>query len=276
VRNQLHELVQTSAAYLRQRLGGRQPSVGFVLGSGLDGFAARARDPIRVRYTEIPNFTAPAVAGHPGELTAGTIEGVSVAILAGRIHSYEGHSLDVVTFPVRVLAALGVETLVLTNSSGGINPAFRAGDLMVIDDHINLMGENPLCGPNDKRLGPRFPDLTDLYAAEVRAILDRVAARANVEVRHGVYAAVNGPSYETPAEVRALGMLGADAVGMSTVPEAIVARHSGLRVAGISCITNAAAGLSGGSLSHRNVIFMASQAAGRLETLLAGLCGELA
>jgi purine-nucleoside phosphorylase len=275
MRYQLHELVQASAAFLRPRLGGRQPRVGVVLGSALGSFAARVEDATRVLYRDVPHFTAPMVAGHLGELVLGAVEGTQVAVLAGRIHYYEGHTLDEVTFPVRVLAALGVETLVLTNASGGVNPEFNAGDLMVIDDHLNLMGANPLRGPNDKRLGPRFPDLTDLYEPELRTVLDRAAAAAGFELRHGVYAAVAGPSYETPAEVRALRALGADAVGMSTVPEAVVARHSGLRVAGVSCITNAAAGLAGGSLSHRNVMFVASQAADRLEALLAGFCRDL-
>jgi purine-nucleoside phosphorylase len=229
------------------------PQVGVVLGSGLGEFADAVSEPTSFAYADIPQFKSAGVAGHAGRLVLGRIGPVSVAVLQGRIHYYEGHEIGDVVFPVRALAALGVRSIVLTNAAGGINPAFRPGDFMVIRDHINLMGINPLRGANDGRLGPRFPDMSAVYDPAFQDILVAALGETGLPARRGVYLALGGPSYETPAEIRMFATLGADAVGMSTVPEALCARHMGLRVAGISCITNLAAGISAQPLSHHDV-----------------------
>lgn len=229
------------------------PRVGVVLGSGLGKFADSIGSAIALAYADIPHFKAAGVAGHAGRLVLGKVGPVSVAVLKGRIHYYEGHDIGDVVFPVRVLAKLGIQSLLLTNAAGGINPEFRPGDLMVIRDHINMMGINPLRGVNDERLGPRFPDMSAAYDPAFQEFIAAALGEIGRPVRRGIYLALNGPSYETPAEIRMFAALGADAVGMSTVPEAICARHMGLRVAGISCITNLAAGLSAQPLSHQEV-----------------------
>jgi len=229
------------------------PRVGVVLGSGLGKFADSIGSAIVIAYADIPHFKAAGVAGHAGRLVLGKVGPVSVAVLQGRIHYYEGHDIGDVVFPVRVLAKLGIQSLLLTNAAGGINREFRPGDLMVIRDHINLMGLNPLRGANDERLGPRFPDMSAVYDPAFQDIIAAALGEIGRPARRGVYLALSGPSYETPAEIRMLATLGADAVGMSTVPEAICARHMGLRVAGISCISNLAAGLSAQPLSHQEV-----------------------
>lgn len=239
-----------------------------VLGSGLGAFADRLDQAERVPYTEIPHWPAATVVGHAGTLVRGTSAGRPVLTLAGRAHFYEGHDLGTVTFATRVLGRLGVKTLVLTNAAGGIDTTFTPGTLMVIDDHINLMGSNPLVGPNDDRFGVRFPDMTDVYAPRLRAIADQAAGAAGVGVRHGVYVGLHGPSYETPAEIRYLRTIGADAVGMSTVPEAIVARHMGLEVLGISCITNPAAGVLPEPLHHDEVVEVARRVSASFMGLL--------
>jgi purine-nucleoside phosphorylase len=269
-------MADEAAGAIAARLGGLRPRLGIVLGSAFGEFAARPERAVRVGYGDVPHFRRPTVDGHAGVVVGGSVEGLDVVVLAGRMHCYEGYSAAQVALPVRALARLGVEAVVLTNAAGGINRAFEVGDVMVIEDHVNLLGDNPLRGPNDARFGPRFPDLTTVYDADLRAALDRAAAAAAIRLRRGVYASVPGPSYETPAEVRMLGLLGVDAVGMSTVPEAIAARHCGLRVGGVSCITNAAAGLSGGPLVHEDVMDEAAKAAGKFATLLEGLCRELA
>ena len=271
----LYSYVTTAAATLRQRIDERQPRVAIVLGSALGGFAARCTDAISVAYSEVPHMRTPTAAGHAGRIVSGRVEELDVLVLAGRLHYYEGYTLEEVTFPIRILAALGVEALVLTNAAGGVDPAFAAGDLMVIEDHLNLTGVNPLRGPNDDRLGTRFPDMTDLYDPDLCETILDVGAELGIPLWRGVYAGVAGPSYETPAEVRMLAGLGASAVGMSTVPEAIVARHAGLRLAGISCITNPAAGLSGSALTHTEVMTIAERSAGTFDALLAGLCRRL-
>jgi purine-nucleoside phosphorylase len=267
-------IAEEAAEWIAARIDGRKPRLGIVLGSAFGAFADRPADAVKLDYGEVPHFRKPTVDGHAGTLVVGTIEGLEVAVLGGRTHCYEGYSAAQVAIPVRTLARLGVEAVVLTNAAGGVNTSFEVGDLMVIDDHINLLGDNPLRGTNEARFGPRFPDLTFTYDAEFCATFDRVAASAAIPLRHGVYASVLGPSYETPAEVRMLAALGVDAVGMSTVPEAIAARHCGLRVAGVSCITNAAAGLSGAPLVHEDVMEQASNAAGAFAVLLEGLCRE--
>ena len=230
------------------------PDVAIVLGSGLGSFASSLGSAVSIPYADIPNWPVSNVVGHEGRLVIGEIAGRCVAALSGRAHFYEGHDLRTVTFATRVLGMLGVKTLVLTNAAGGINTAFSPGDLMVIDDHINLLGSNPLVGPNDERFGVRFPDLTHVYSRRLRRLADDTAAAQGIALRHGVYAACHGPSYETPAEVRYLRLIGADAVGMSTVPEAIVARHMGIEVLGISCITNFAAGVLPQPLDHAEVL----------------------
>jgi purine-nucleoside phosphorylase len=230
-----------------------RPTIGAVLGSGLGAFADALQDSVAVPFDEIPHFPASTVEGHAGALVVGSIEGVPLAVLKGRVHFYEGRSLEDVVFPVRVLGRLGVRTLCLTNAAGAINQAFQAGELMVLSDHINLLG-NPLVGPNEAELGPRFPDMSEAYDPELRRIAARAGAAAGVTTHEGVYIAVTGPSYETPAEIRMARTLGADAVGMSTVPEVIAARHMGMRVLALSCLTNLAAGVSKQPLDHRDVL----------------------
>ncbi len=251
--------VEQAAATLRQRLGA-VPDVAIVLGSGLGGVADRLHAPVVVPYDALPGWPRPGVAGHAGRLVTGDLAGRRVLVLSGRVHLYEGRSPDEATFATRVLAHAGVRCLILTNAAGGINAAFRPGTLMVIDDHINLMGTNPLMGPNDARFGARFPDMSEVYSRRLRAIADEASRTCGVPVAHGVYIAVSGPSYETPAEIRAFRTLGADAVGMSTVPEAIVARHMEVEVLAISCIANAAAGMEAVTLSEQDVLDAATRA----------------
>lgn len=259
--------VEEAAAFLRGRLPA-VPPVAVVLGSGLGAFAGRLEAATQVPYADIPHWPPATVIGHAGTLVSGSAGGRPVLTLGGRAHFYEGHDLRAVTFATRVLGRLGVRTIVLTNAAGGINTSFTPGTLMVIDDHINLMGSNPLIGPNDDRFGVRFPDMTAVYAPHLRAAADRAAADSGVAVRHGVYAGLHGPSYETPAEIRFLRTIGADAVGMSTVPEAIVARHMGLDVLGISCITNPAAGVLPEPLHHDEVMEVARRVSGQFTALL--------
>ena len=269
-----YDRVQEAAEAVRSRVRD-VPSIAVVLGSGLGDFAATLADPVSTPYGQLPNWPAVRVAGHEGRLVVGTVQRRTVAALAGRSHAYEGHDLGTVTFAVRVLGCLGVKTLILTNAAGGINTAFARGDVMVIDDHINLTGLNPLVGRNEDRFGPRFPDMTRVYASRLRAAADQAGATLEMQLPHGVYAALTGPSYETPAEIRYLRAIGADAVGMSTVPEAIAARHMGLEVLGISCITNMAAGVLPGPLSHEEVLETMRRARGRFMALLEGIIGRI-
>jgi purine-nucleoside phosphorylase len=259
---------RAAAASLGDRFEGRRPRLAVQLGSGLGAFADRLGDTVRVDFTDVPHHREPTTPGHAGVYVAGEVAGIAVVVSAGRLHGYEGYAPDDVTFPVRVLAALGVETLVLTNAAGGVDPSFAPGDLMLVEDHLNLTGANPLRGPNDDRLGPRFPDMTEVYDAGLRGDLEHAAIDVGIVLRRGVYAGVAGPSYETPAEIRMLRALGAHAVGMSTVHEAIVARHGGLRLACISCITNAAAGLAGSPLTHTEVTNTAERSSEALSLLL--------
>jgi purine-nucleoside phosphorylase len=269
-----YDAVMEAAGWIRAR-GAAAPAAAVVLGSGLGGFADRVQDAEILEYADIPHWPIPRAVGHAGRLVLGTLRGRAVAVLAGRVHFYEGYDLRAVTFAVRVLAALGVRTLILTNAAGGINLGFGEGGLMVIDDHLNFLGSNPLVGPNDERLGPRFPDMTHVYSPRLRELADRAGEAAGVPLRHGVYAAVHGPSYETPAEIRWLRTAGADAVGMSTVPEAIVARHMGVEVLGISCIANMAAGIHPGALDHQDVLAAARRVADQLTGLLEEILGRL-
>ena len=250
------------------------PIAAIVLGSGLGEFANRLADAVSLRYSDLPHWPVSRVVGHEGRLVVGRIghsNGKRAVVLSGRSHLYEGHSAQTVTFGVRVLGLLGVKTIVLTNATGGVNTTFSEGALMVIDDHINLMGANPLAGPNDDRFGPRFPDMTEVYSLDLRGVADRAARANNLRLAHGVYAALLGPSYETPAEIRYLRAIGADAVGMSTVPEAIAARHMGMKVLGISCITNMAAGVLPGPLNHEDVLATTRRVRGQFMALLEGI-----
>jgi len=267
-----YDEVAAAATFLRSRLG-VVPEVAIVLGSGLGEFADRVADATVIPYGEIPNWPPSAVVGHAGKLVAGNVSGKKVAVLAGRAHFYEGHDLRVATFAIRVLGLLGVKTLLLTNAAGGINTSFESGALMVIDDHINLFGTNPLMGPNEDRFGPRFPDMTEAYSRRLRAVADQAAAGSGVKVAHGIYAALHGPSYETPAEIRYLRSIGADAVGMSTAPETIVARHMGIEVLAISCITNMAAGVLDQPLNHAEVMATAARVKDQFIGLLEGVIG---
>lgn len=251
------------------------PDVAIVLGSGLGDFATTLADAVTMPYDSLPHWPASRVIGHEGKLVVGRAAGRTVAALAGRCHAYEGHDLRTVTFAVRALGLLGVRTLILTNAAGGVNTGFAQGALMVIDDHINLIGDNPLAGPNDDRFGARFPDMSQVYSARLRGIADTAAATLGIALSHGVYVALLGPSYETPAEIRYLRTIGADAVGMSTVPEAIVARHMGLEVLGISCITNMAAGVLPTPLDHAEVMETARRVRGQFIALLEGIVGRL-
>jgi purine-nucleoside phosphorylase len=266
--------IEQTAAHIRVRCGA-VPDTAVVLGSGLGDFADRLAGAYVTPYQDLPNWPPSAVVGHSGRLVIGSIADRRVAALAGRAHFYEGHDLATVVFAVRVMARLGVRQLILTNAAGGINTGFAQGALMIIDDHINLLGSNPLIGRNDERLGVRFPDMSEVYSSRMRGIADEAAAAADIPVTHGVYVATHGPSYETPAEIRYFRKIGADAVGMSTVPEAIAARHMGLEVLGISCITNMAAGVLPGPLNHEEVMDTARRVRGSFIALLEGILARL-
>lgn len=263
-----------AAAFLRGRLP-VVPDVAVVLGSGLGDFADGLTEAVSVPYGEIPHWPAATVVGHAGKLVCGSVAARPVLALAGRAHFYEGHPMSAVTFATRVLGQLGIKSLIITNAAGGINRKFSTGALMVIDDHINMMGTNPLVGANDERFGLRFPDMSEIYSARLRGLADEAAAAMGLPVEHGVYVAVHGPSYETPAEIRVFRTFGADAVGMSTVPEAIVARHMGIEVLGISCITNPAAGVVAQPLVHDEVMETARRVRGAFIALLEGVIGRL-
>ncbi|MCM3652196.1 purine-nucleoside phosphorylase [Metabacillus litoralis] len=245
--------IKEAANYVKVKFNDT-PKVGLILGSGLGVLADEIEQSVKIPYDEIPNFPVSTVEGHAGQLVFGTLKGAKVVAMQGRFHFYEGYSLDKVTAPVRVMKELGVETLIVTNAAGGINELFEAGDLMLITDHINNMGANPLIGPNDSNIGVRFPDMSESYNLNLREMAKSSANELNIKLQEGVYVGNTGPSYETPAEIRALRTLGGDAVGMSTVPEVIVAKHAGLNVLGISCISNMAAGILNQPLSHDEVI----------------------
>jgi purine-nucleoside phosphorylase len=250
------------------------PAAGVILGSGLGDLAERLEQAVVIPYEEIPYFPSARVAGHPGRLVVGALRAgeasVPIAAMQGRVHGYEGWSAEDVAFGARVLCGLGVRALLVTNAAGGVNPTFAPGDLVRIVDHLNLSGQNPLAGENDDRLGPRFPDLSDAWDPGLGALLDAAAAESGIPLRTGIYACMPGPSYETPAEVRMLRALGADLVGMSTVPEVIAARHMGVRVAGLSVVTNYAAGLGRKPLSHREVSETAERVRDRLAAVATG------
>ena len=253
-----------------------RPAIGLVLGSGLGAFARSLEKATAIPYGEIPRFPASTAIGHSGELVVGHCQGVPVAVMSGRAHYYEGYTMQQVVFPVRVLGRMGVKTLILTNAAGSVNVNYKPGELMVLSDHINLMGSNPMIGPNDDELGQRFFDMSETYDPHLREIAEKACWKAGVTVRKGVYLALSGPSYETPAEIRMLRTLGADAVGMSTVPEAIAARHMGIRVLGISCITNMAAGVIKKPLDHREVLEVGEKVKAGLIDVLGRIIQEAA
>jgi purine-nucleoside phosphorylase len=269
-----YDRVKEAADAVRGRISA-VPDVAIVLGSGLGEFAGSLADPVSMPYETLPHWPASRVIGHEGRLVVGRSQGRLVAALAGRCHAYEGHDLGTVVFAVRVMGLLGVKTLLLTNAAGGINTGFSAGALMVIDDHINLTGLNPLVGPNDDRFGPRFPDMSRVYSERLRRIADEAGKAIDLLLPHGIYVALLGPSYETPAEIRYLRTIGADAVGMSTVPEAIAARHMGMEVLGISCISNMAAGVLPQPLDHAEVMETTRRVRGQFIALLEGILGRL-
>lgn len=266
--------IRETAEIIRKRCPAG-PRLGLILGSGLGDFAETLENRTVIPFDELPHFPRSTVAGHAGNLVAGDAKGVPVAVLQGRVHFYEGYTMAEVVFPVRVLGALGIRQLIVTNAAGGIRTDLHPGDIMLISDHINLMGSNPLIGPNPDELGARFPDMSEAYNPDLRRVAAGVAHDQGIPLPAGVYAALAGPSYETPAEIRMLRTLGADAVGMSTVPEVIAAHHMGIRVLGISCITNMAAGIRPGKLSHHDVMNTTHQVRGRMISLLGGIIPKL-
>lgn len=263
----LYERAEHATRIIRARIN-VEPRIAVVLGSGLGGFADDFEEAVSIPYEDIPGFKRSTVEGHTGQLIVGKVDTVPLLAMKGRMHYYEGYSLEEVTFPMRAFKLLGIKTVILTNASGGINVELQQGALMVLSDHLNLMGANPLVGPNDERFGPRFPDMSTVYSPELQELVVEEARAIGVEVRRGIYGALSGPSYETPAEILMLRNLGADAVGMSTVPEAIVARHMGLEVLGISCITNMAAGLSDAPINHEEVMEIGNRVRGTFTELL--------
>jgi purine-nucleoside phosphorylase len=270
----LYERAEHANRIIRSRIT-VEPRIAVVLGSGLGGFADDFEEAVAIPYEDIPGFVRSTAQGHAGRLVIGKVDSVPVLAMQGRVHYYEGYSLEEVTFPVRTFSLLGIKTLILTNAAGGINVQLTQGALMVISDHLNLMGVNPLRGPNDERFGPRFPDMSTVYSPELQELVVEEAKAINVEVRRGIYGALSGPSYETPAEIHLLRGLGADAVGMSTVPEAIVARHMGLEVLGISCITNMAAGISDEPINHEEVMATGDRVRATFTELLQRVIGAI-
>ena len=270
----LYERAEHASRVIRARTK-LEPRIAIVLGSGLGSFADDFDEAVCVPYEEIPGFMRSTAQGHAGRLVIGKVDTVPVVAMQGRVHYYEGYSLEQVTFPIRTFNLLGVKTLILTNASGGINVELSQGTLMVISDHLNLMGDNPLRGPNEDRFGPRFPDMSAVYAPELQALVVEEARAIGVDVRRGIYGALSGPSYETPAEIHLLRTLGADAVGMSTVPEAIVARHMGMEVLGISCITNMAAGISDEPINHEEVMATGDRVREAFAQLLRGVVSRI-
>ncbi|HOV69460.1 MAG TPA: purine-nucleoside phosphorylase [Clostridia bacterium] len=253
----------------------KKPAIGLILGSGLGGFADTVKSKDVIPYGEIPGFRVSTAIGHAGELVFGAVKDVDVVIMKGRLHLYEGYHISDIVFPVRIMKLLGVRTLIITNAAGGINTIFAPGDLMLICDHINLSGENPLIGPNDSSFGERFPSMCCAYDPGLRAIAKAEANKLGIKLKEGVYAYTKGPSYETPAEIRMMKIIGADAVGMSTVPEVIAARHAGLSVLGISCITNIAAGLSSQEPNTEEVIEVANSVKSRFTSLIENIISQI-
>lgn len=264
----LYERASEAARYVSAKAQGRTPRAAVVLGSGLGGVADAVQDGVEILYSEIPHLVSATVEGHAGKLIIGSCGGVDVVLMKGRVHFYEGYSMEEVTLPVRVFHLMGIRSLILTNAAGGTAPHLLPGSLMAITDHINMMWDNPLTGPNDERFGPRFQDMTSVYAPAYIEAAHEVAREIGVVLSEGVYMALRGPTYETPAEIRMIRKLGADAVGMSTVPEATVARHCGMNVLAISCITNVAAGLTSAEINHSEVMAVGERAGKQLAELI--------
>ena len=264
----LYDRASEASRYLLTKAQSRTPRVAVVLGSGLGGVADAVEDAVEIPFGEIPHFVSSTVQGHEGKLIIGSCAGVDVVLMKGRVHFYEGYSMEEVTLPVRVFNVMGIRSLILTNAAGGAAPHLSVGSLMAITDHINLMGENPLRGLNDERFGPRFPDMTGVYTPAYLEAAHEIAREMGVVLHEGVYMGLRGPTYETPAEIRMMRKLGADAVGMSTVPEATVARHCGIRVLAISCITNVAAGMSNAEINHDEVMTVGERAGKQLAKLI--------
>ncbi len=260
-------MLDRAVDYIKTRVQDFKPEIGIILGSGL-GELADEYCTIAIPYSEIPGFEASTVSGHKGQLVFAEINGKRVVMMQGRFHFYEGHSIQKVVFPVKVMKKLGVETLIVTNAAGGVNPEFKPSDLMIITDHINYMGVNPLIGKNDDTMGDRFPDMSEVYTTKYIELAKTIAGELGIDLQQGVYMALTGPSYETPAEVRMARVIGADAVGMSTVPEAVVASWAGMKVIGLSCICNSAAGVSTVGLSHADVIDAANKAKTKFKALV--------
>lgn len=266
-------MYQETKDYLINK-GMTDAKVGLILGSGLGDLANEIEEAISISYEDIPNFPVSTVAGHAGQLVYGTMSGQKVIALQGRFHYYEGYDLQTTTYPVRVFKELGIDTIIITNAAGGVNEAFTPGDLMVITDHINLTGENPLIGANIEEHGPRFVDMTETYSKRGQALLHKIADENNFTLQNGVYTWFTGPTYETPAEIRMARTMGSDAVGMSTVPEAIIAKHCGMEVIGISCITNLAAGMQA-TLNHEEVVEVSTLVKPRFKTLIQELIKQI-
>jgi purine-nucleoside phosphorylase len=267
--------VEETVKFLKENIGDRKPVIGLILGSGLGEFADQVTNKLEIPYEEIPHFHKTSVVGHKGRLVFGTIEGVEVVVFQGRFHAYEGHSQENVVMPVRAMGLLGVKKVIITNAAGGINSAYVPGDLVCIEDHINMTGLNPLIGKNNNDYGDRFPDMTEAYNKELNEVLYASAKENDFNLKSGVYAAVNGPSYETPAEIKMLKVIGADLVGMSTFAETIAANHMGLKVCGISCVTNLAAGMGGAKLNHDEVKEVANLAMKKFTSLLTNAIGKM-
>ena len=270
----MFEKLEETVACVKQHTDLR-PTVGVILGSGLGQLVDRMSDAVAIDYRDLPHFPAPTVAGHAGRLVIGRIEGVPVMAMQGRFHYYEGHDMRTIAFPTAFMQRFGARTLIVSNAAGGINRGFTPGDLMLITDHLNLIGTNPLIGLNDERLGPRFPDMTEAYSPRLIALAEEAAAELGTSLRRGVYAGLSGPCYETAAEIRYLERIGADAVGMSTVPEVIVARYLGMEVLGISCVTNMATGIATVKHAHDEVVRIANEASTRFCALVATTIGKI-
>ncbi|MEC0230968.1 purine-nucleoside phosphorylase [Paenibacillus alba] len=270
----LIQKIQEAAAFISKETN-IKPQIGLILGSGLGVLADLIEQPIIVDYARIPHFPVSTVEGHAGELVVGTIQGKQVLMMKGRFHAYEGYGAETVSFPVRVMKELGIEILIVTNAAGGINETYQVGDLMVISDHLNLTFRNPLIGPNDNALGARFPDMSEAYSKRLRKLAHEVAATQDFKLQEGVYVGLLGPNYETPAEIRMFRTLGGDSVGMSTVPEVIVARHAGIEVLGFSCISNMASGILDQPLSHAEVMETTEQVKPKFLKLVLGIIGAL-
>jgi purine-nucleoside phosphorylase len=271
----IYERAEEAARFINLKCGSRKPRVAVVLGSGLGSVADAVEEAVDIPYDEIPYFPVSTVEGHAGKLIIGALGGIDVLLMKGRFHFYEGYTLQEVTLPVRVFSLLGIQSLILTNAAGGAAKRLSPGTLMLINDHINLMGDNPLYGANEERFGVRFPDMTNIYTPAYIEIAKAAAREMNLHLAEGVYLALRGPSYETPAEVRMFAGLGGDALGMSTVPEAIVARHSGMKILAFSCITNFAAGMSGEEIHHGEVMDVGNRAGKQLAELIVKIIPQL-